>query len=45
MPHLRFRAVKKQVVEKLSETLAPILATELQTSEDNFTFEMVRTDF
>jgi phenylpyruvate tautomerase PptA (4-oxalocrotonate tautomerase family) len=45
MPHLRFRGVQGQVVAKLSEVLPAPLAKTMSTTEDNFSFEKVNTDF
>jgi hypothetical protein len=45
MPHIRFRAVKEDHVEKLSALLCKDLAKAMETSEDNFTFELVATQF
>jgi hypothetical protein len=45
MPHLRFRALKPEHVEKLSVTLATDLAKAASAPEDHFTFEFVPTQF
>lgn len=45
MPHVRFRAVKKEDVQKLSQTLPAELAPVMNTAQDNFTFELVQTQF
>ncbi|UXR63731.1 DUF1904 domain-containing protein [Bdellovibrio bacteriovorus] len=45
MPHVRFRAVNKEQVQKLSQTLPAELAPAMNTSPDNFTFELVATHF
>ena len=45
MPHVRFRAVKKEDVQKLSQTLPSALAPVMSTAPDNFTFELVQTQF
>jgi hypothetical protein len=45
MPHLRFREIPTSLIEKLSETLPAPLAKVMQTSEDNFTFELIPTQF
>jgi hypothetical protein len=45
MPHIRFRALKEDQVRQLSSELCPVLASAIQTSEDNFTFELVGTQF
>lgn len=45
MPHIRFRAVKNEYIQELSTLLCKELAHEMGTSEDNFTFESVATQF
>lgn len=45
MPHIRFRAVKSEYIQELSKLLCKELAQEMGTSEDNFTFENVATQF
>lgn len=45
MPHIRFRALKEDQVRQLSSELSPVLASAIQTSEDNFTFELVGSQF
>lgn len=45
MPHLRFRAVKNEVVQSLSASLPNELAQIMNTAEDNFTFEAIPTEF
>ncbi|WP_413569585.1 DUF1904 domain-containing protein [Bdellovibrio sp. HCB117] len=45
MPHIRMRAIKTEVVSQMSFELPKILAAEMSTSEDNFTFEAVATQF
>jgi len=45
MPHIRFRAIKEDHVEKLSALLCKDLANAMETSEDNFTFELIETQF
>ncbi|MGE5086146.1 MAG: DUF1904 domain-containing protein [Bacillota bacterium] len=45
MPHIRFRALNSEQVATLSKTLLTDLASIIQTSEDNFTFELVQTQF
>lgn len=45
MPHIRIRAMKPDQVAGLSKTLVKDLATTIKTSEDNFTFELVPTQF
>jgi phenylpyruvate tautomerase PptA (4-oxalocrotonate tautomerase family) len=44
MPHLRFRGVKADLVQKLSEDLHHELAALISTSSDNFTFEYLQTE-
>lgn len=44
MPHIRLRAVPVEVVKKVSQT-AGELAVAANTSVDNFTFELVNTQF
>ncbi|KYG64617.1 pseudouridine synthase [Bdellovibrio bacteriovorus] len=39
------RAIKTEVVSQMSSELPKILADEMNTSEDNFTFEAVSTQF
>ncbi|WII71020.1 DUF1904 domain-containing protein [Bdellovibrio sp. 22V] len=45
MPHLRFRATSAAEVRELSSSLPKELAAAMQTSEDNFTFELVNTQY
>lgn len=45
MPHLRFRALSAQNVQTLSVSLPKVLAPAMETSEDNFTFEVISTEF
>ena len=45
MPHLRFRALDSKHVASLSIALPKSLAVVMQTSEDNFTFESITTDY
>jgi hypothetical protein len=45
MPHLRFRALDKKHVEKLSQSLVKDLAQIMATGEDNFSFEVIETQF
>lgn len=45
MPHLRLRAVTAEHVQTLSQELLPLLATAVNTAEDNFTFEKIETRF
>ncbi|QDK38423.1 DUF1904 family protein [Bdellovibrio sp. NC01] len=44
MPHIRLRAVSTEVAKKVSQT-APDLAVAANTAVDNFTFELVATQF
>lgn len=45
MPHIRFRALEETHVQALSDTLVGDLARALNTSEDNFTFELIGSRF
>ncbi|MFV8259557.1 DUF1904 domain-containing protein [Bdellovibrio bacteriovorus] len=45
MPHIRMRAVNKEHVQELSDSLARELAPAMKTAIDNFTFELVQTQF
>lgn len=45
MPHLRFRGVNEQQVAELSNSLVKDLATTIETTEDNFSFELIGTQF
>lgn len=45
MPHIRMRALEENQVAKLSSLLCKELATTANTSEDHFTFELVKTTF
>ena len=45
MPHIRIRALQPDQVASLSKTLVKDLATTIKTDEDNFTFELVTTQF
>lgn len=45
MPHLRMRAITPEHVQTLSQDLLPELAKAIQTDEENFTFELVGTQF
>lgn len=45
MPHIRFRALQSEHVSTLSKNLVKELASIIKTSEDNFTFELVQTQF
>lgn len=45
MPHLRFRALDSKYAAELSASLPQELAPVMQTTEDNFTFESIATDF
>lgn len=45
MPHIRFRAVKENIVKDLSLEIITELAEMVKTSEDNFTFEFIPSTF
>lgn len=45
MPHIRIRALEESVVKDLSKTLPNALAKVMQTTEDNFSFEKIATQF
>lgn len=45
MPHIRFRSLQSHHVSQLSVELTPALASAIQTSEDNFTFELIQTQY
>ncbi|XGC81580.1 DUF1904 domain-containing protein [Bdellovibrio bacteriovorus] len=45
MPHIRMRSIKNSDVAKLSATMVKNLAAIINTSEDNFTFEAVSSQF
>lgn len=45
MPHLRIRAVQKEKMQQLSRSLIPELAKLLNSPEDNFTLELIASDF
>lgn len=45
MPHIRIRALPESVVQKLSLELPHDLAQILQTPIDNFTVELIATEF
>ncbi len=45
MPHLRLRAVQPEHVELLSNTLPAALAPLMETSADNFSFELIGTQY
>lgn len=45
MPHIRIRALTKEQVQTLSQTLAKELAPLMSTTEDNFSIERVETEF
>lgn len=45
MPHIRLRGLSAENVQKLSQTLAAELAPILETTIDNFTLELVATQF
>ncbi len=45
MPHLRFRAVEKQTVQTLSETLVETLQPLMECPREDFTFEYIESTF
>lgn len=45
MPHLRFRSIAKDVVQKMSAEIQQPLAQLISTAEDNFTFEWISSEF
>lgn len=45
MPHIRLRGMTAEQVQRLSENLADELAPILETTRDNFTIELVQTQF
>lgn len=45
MPHIRFRAVEERHVKSLSASLRKPLADAVATTEDNFTFELIPSQF
>lgn len=45
MPHVRMRSIKESDAAILSDSMVKDLAAIIQTSEDNFTFELVATKF
>lgn len=45
MPHIRIRAMQPDHVASLSKGLTKDLASAIKTDEDNFTFELVQTQF
>ncbi|WP_413582064.1 DUF1904 domain-containing protein [Bdellovibrio sp. HCB288] len=45
MPHMRFRGMKAEQVANLSQTLPQQLAPAMETSEDNFSFELINTQY
>lgn len=45
MPHIRLRGMSSENVERLSQNLASQLAPILETTIDNFTIELVQTQF
>ncbi len=45
MPHIRFRSLSDTQVAMLSKALPKELATAMETSEDNFTFELISTQY
>lgn len=45
MPHIRIRSLSSEQVQALSGKLSSELAKIIQTSEDNFTIELIQTQF
>lgn len=45
MPHLRFRAVEPTHVQALSQSLPAPLAQAMDTTSDNFSFELISTQY
>lgn len=45
MPHIRLRGMSSENVKRLSESLADELAPILETTKDNFTIELIQTQF
>jgi hypothetical protein len=45
MPHIRFRSLSEDQVMKLSESIPQELAPAMETTEDNFSFELVPTQY
>ena len=45
MPHIRLRGIEEKHVAALSASVVADLAKTIQTSVDNFTFELVSTKF
>ena len=45
MPHLRFRNIQTEHIKSLSKSLKKPLADIMKTTEDNFTFEKINSEF
>lgn len=45
MPHLRFRSLSTDQVQSLSRSLPSELAEAMETTPDNFTFELIGTQY
>lgn len=45
MPHIRIRSISEKHVQNLSKILPKELAQSMETSEDNFTFELISTKY
>lgn len=45
MPHLRFRSVSHEVVQKASAQLPKLLSEIMSTDVENFSFEKIETQF
>ena len=45
MPHIRLKCISEKNVQALSETLPKKLAQSMQTTEDNFSFEILPNKF
>lgn len=45
MPHLRFRALEPTQVQALSKSLPAPLARAMETTTDNFSFELINTQY
>lgn len=45
MPHLRFRSFSAEQVQKLSASMPAPLAECMETTSDNFTFELIGTQY
>lgn len=45
MPHIRLRSVDAKQVQALSQSLPKLLAQAMETTPDNFTFELIGTQY